>query len=155
MATLDTWAREYGKLQSKGQEFALLHANLLSSPSVPGDPPEVEIRRQALLRTAAMLQKNIESARAAGNVLSGHMDLGIWPLVLIGGAVSGITYWVSDTAKFISDRNEVKRLVSEGVNRVEANDIVKGNQTSLGAGIAKLSKVLGWGVGALLIWKMM
>lgn len=155
MNNIYKWQSEYANLQRKGQEFDELYSTLLASPLLPTDPPYIAQKRAALINSAAQIKRSIEAARQGGNVLAGQMDLGFIPLLLIGAAASGITYWTADTVKFIKDTQEVNRLVSEGVSREKAHEIVKGSNTSIPRAINKVVDIIPWALGGLVLYTIL
>jgi len=134
------WTGAVAKLKAKAAEFLTILARIdATGPAVVGSP-ELRAERAKLIERAGFVRATIEKVTHGidyvysiwdsvfgGNSVSGVGALGIIPLVpivVIAGAGSAITYWITDALKFLKRVDEVEKLKSEGISTQQAYAIV-------------------------------
>lgn len=135
------WIDAYENLKAKAAQFMADYTELQGMGDVAAINPTFATKRQKLLDRGDTIYSTVENIREYANTvynwatnfglgsLSGHLGLGVFwiPVTVVLGAISTITYWVSDAASSLQEGRLIRQLQNEGYTTEEAIEKARGS----------------------------
>lgn len=137
------WLSAVATLRAKAAEFENLSYQVKDTYYIAVNDPKLLKEYESLLFKGDIIKKTIQTVTSGVDIIfKGYStmlssveieqdNLGFIPLVPIAvilSAIGAITYWISDSVKYLNKINEIKRVESQGYSTKEAYKIIQGDE---------------------------
>lgn len=165
----EEWKQQVENVKTKAKEFAAIYNELVNQEEFVKKYPELQSEYDSLMSKGDIIRATVEKITKAidwgaglfnggmnGRQLNGMGALPLIPIAALAGAVTAMTYFISDAYKMKAKIETIKEMEAKGYNPSQiANDMERIDRSASAGIFSKLFSVSGVvliGVGTYMFW---